>query len=120
MTPHATILFVEDESALRDLVEEVLFSNGFNVLVASNGYEAIRLLTEHHVDLLLTDIVMPGLNGFDLARQAKVMRPKLHVLYTTGYDLVAGGRFGLRHGKLLEKPIRPAELVSEVREALSA
>jgi CheY-like chemotaxis protein len=119
MTYHPTILFVEDESALRDLAEEVLSDKGFDVLLASDGYEAIRLLTEHHVDLLLTDIVMPGINGFDLARQAKVMRPNLHVLYTTGYDLVAGGRFGLRHGKLLEKPIRPAGLVSEVTKALS-
>ena len=77
MTHRSMILFVEDESDLRDLVSEVLSAKGFEVLLASDGYEAVRLLTEHHVDLLLTDIVMPGISGFELARQAKLMRPTL-------------------------------------------
>jgi two-component system, cell cycle sensor histidine kinase and response regulator CckA len=119
MTYRSTILFVEDESDLRDLVSEVLSAKGFEVLLASDGYEAVRLLTEHHVDLLLTDVVMPGISGFELARQAKLMRPGLRVLYTTGYAEQAQGRHGVRHGKLLTKPIRAAELVSEVSQALS-
>ena len=118
MTYRPTILFVEDESDLRDLVSEVLSDKGFDVLVASDGYEAIRILIEHHVDLLVTDIVMPGISGFELAHQAKLMRPRLRVLYTTGY--AEQSRHGIRYGKLLQKPVRPAELVSEVREALAA
>jgi two-component system, cell cycle response regulator CpdR len=101
-------------------VSEVLTEKGFDVLVASDGYEAVRLLTEHHVDLLVTDIVMPGISGFELARQAKVMRPHLRVLYTTGYAEQAQRRHDNPCGKLMPKPFRPAELVSEVKEALSA
>jgi CheY-like chemotaxis protein len=120
MTLHSTILFVEDESALRDLASEVLSAKGFDVLVASDGYEAVRILTEHHVDLLVTDIIMPGMSGFDLAHQAKVMRPRLRVLYTTGYAEEVQHLHGIRYGKFLSKPIRIAELVSEVSEALAA
>lgn len=65
-----TVLFVEDDTAVRELVVALLREHGFNVLTASDGYEAIRLLVEHAVDLVFTDIVMPGLTGFELAQQA--------------------------------------------------
>src|SRR5258708_20257940 len=80
-----TILFAEDDAAVRDVVVEMLSEKGFRVLVASDGYEAVRLLADHHVDLLFTDVVMPGMDGGQLARQARVMHPAIKVLFATGY-----------------------------------
>src|SRR6202040_1041509 len=117
MTYRSTILFVEDESDLRDLVSEVLSAKGFEVLLASDGYETVRLLTEHHVDLLLTDVVMPGISGFELARQAKLMRPNLHVIYLSGQ---ASGldRKGPTYGVLVHKPLRAGELLEIIEREM--
>jgi CheY-like chemotaxis protein len=118
MVRRFTVLFVEDDTAVREMVVGLLREHGFNVLTASDGYEAIRLLVEHAVDLMFTDIVMPGLDGFELAQQAKLMRPEIHVLYMTGYAEQFAGR-GLRYGKLLQKPVRPDTLLAEVCQALA-
>lgn len=112
-----TVLVVEDETALREFVLELLSSKGFTVLSAADGFEAIRILAERTVDLMFTDIVMPGISGFQLAQQAKLMRPALKVLYTTGYAQEEA-RQTLRHGKLVRKPLRAAEILSEIRAAL--
>ena len=104
---------------MRELVREVLSQRGFVVLTAAGGEEALRLLTEHHVDVLLTDIIMPGMDGFHLASQAKLVRPHLKVLYTSGYAQKAAGRDELRYGKLLPKPLRPAALVWEINALLT-
>ena len=114
-----TILFAEDDRPVRDSVIEILRAHGFNVLVAQDGYEAIRLLVEHSVDLLFTDIVMPGISGFELAQQAKLIRPHLRVLYMTGYTYAAPGQDGPRYGKLLYKPLRAEEILSEVEQTLA-
>jgi CheY-like chemotaxis protein len=119
MARQFVILVVEDETAVRDFVFELLTTAGFAALAASDAYEAIRVIAERHVDLLFTDIVMPGADGFDLAAQAKLIRPNLKVLYSTGFAEKAKGRFGPRHGKLLEKPIRADVLTSEIRKALA-
>jgi len=119
MVRRFTVLFVEDDTAVCEFVVTLLRDHGFNVLTASDGYEAIRQLVEHAVDLVFTDIVMPGLNGFELAQQAKLMRPDIHVLYMTGYADQFADR-GLRYGKLLEKPVRPDALLSEVCQALAS
>lgn len=105
---------------MRNFAQELLAGAGFTVLTASDAYEAIRVLAERHVDLLFTEIVMPGADGFDLAAQAKLIRPNLKVLYCTGFAEKARGRFGPRYGKLLEKPIRADVLTAEVRNALAA
>lgn len=114
-----TVLFVEDEHAMRELVRDILSQKGFVVLTAADGDEALRLLTGRHIDLLLTDIVMPGMDGFQLATQAKLIRPHLKVLYTSGYAQKAAGRDELQHGKLLPKPLRPAALVWEINALLT-
>ena len=112
-----TILFVEDDREIRGVVAALLLEHGFRVLVADDGYEAVRLLVEHQVDLLFSDVVMPDISGFDLGQQAKMMRPNLRVLYMTGYAEQARGR-GIRYGKVLQKPIRADELLAEVTQAL--
>jgi CheY-like chemotaxis protein len=119
MTRQFVILVVEDESSVRNFVLELLTAAGFATLAAGDAYEAIRIIAERHVDLLFTDIVMPGADGFDLAAQAKLIRPNLKVLYSTGFADKAAGRFGPRHGKLLEKPIRAEVLTSEIKKALA-
>ena len=118
MASRFTILVVEDETTVRDFVLRLLTDKGFTVLAAQDAYEAIRIVAERHVDLLFTDIVMPGADGFDLAAQAKLIRPRLKVLYSTGFADRAQGRLGPRYGKLLQKPIRAEALLVEIEEAL--
>jgi two-component system cell cycle response regulator CpdR len=116
-----SILFVENDSAVRELVRDVLSREGFFVVTARDGYQALCVLMEHHVDLLLTDIVMPGISGIELAKQAKLIRPHLKVLfYTTGQGEEAADRQDMRGGRVLPKPVRPAALLSEITTALSA
>ena len=114
-----TVLFVEDNPPVRDAVVALLREHGFSVLVAEDGYEAIRLLAANQVDLLFTDLIMPGISGFELGMQAKLIRPNLHVLYTTGYAEQVAGQ-GIRYGKVLQKPFRADELLAEITQAPAA
>jgi CheY-like chemotaxis protein len=115
-----TVLFVEDDREVRETVVAILCVHGFDVLVAEDGYEAIRLLVEFPVDLMFTDVVMPGLSGFELGEQAKLIRPDLRILYITGYADRPQDRRKLRYGKVLQKPIRATELTQEIRMALAS
>jgi CheY-like chemotaxis protein len=111
-----TVLAVDDDRAVLDVIAKILAEPGYTVLTASDGYEAIRHLAERHIDLMLTDIRMPGLNGMDLGSQAKLMRPRLHVVYITAF----AEESGKARGRVLRKPIRAAALVETVREELTA
>ena len=119
---HETVLLVEDTGSLREVIREVLEQQGYTVLVASQGEEALALAQEHGgvIDLLLTDVVMPKLGGGDLARQLRGLRPALRVLYMSGYAGGAVSRLGaLEEGfVLLEKPFTGERLARAVREAL--
>jgi PAS domain S-box-containing protein len=121
---HETVLVVEDEPALRGLTRRVLQGAGYVVLEAGNGADALRVLEQHPdaVHLVFTDVVMPGMNGRELAARLALTRPDMRVLYTSGYTEDAI----LRHGVLddpsrfLSKPYTPAELRRRIREALDA
>jgi PAS domain S-box-containing protein len=117
-----TVLVVEDEPALRELAARVLTGAGYTVLQAANGADALALLSQHAeaVHLVFTDVVMPGMNGRELAARLATLRPGIRVLYTSGYTEDAI----LRHGVLddprrfLSKPYTPAALRRRIREAL--
>jgi CheY-like chemotaxis protein len=113
------ILVVDDDPELRQILVDTLADAEHTVRMAADGFEAIRILTEHHVDLLIADVRMPGIDGFELARQVKVMRPLLQVIYISGYDFDKERDAGRILGPILRKPIRPDDLRSRVRYELS-
>jgi two-component system, cell cycle sensor histidine kinase and response regulator CckA len=117
-----TILLVEDEEAVRGLLYEVLTENGYNVLKAASGAEALRVSRAHRgsLDLLLTDVVMPGMGGREVATALTAERPGLRVLFASGYTAEAIARHGvLEPGTdLIHKPFTPDALLRRVRERL--
>ena len=115
-----TILVVEDEPVLRELVCEILQGCGYEVLNASSGKEALKIWRADKIDLLLTDMQMPEINGLELAQKLLAEKPELKILYTSGYtpDLVESN-FKLRAGlRFLQKPYQPEALIQAVRNCL--
>jgi CheY-like chemotaxis protein len=119
---HETILLVEDEKHLRHLARESLENQGYNVIDAADGTAAIRLSHSHlgPIHLLLTDVVMPGMNGRELANQISASRPEVKVLYMSGYTQDHIGHNGaLDEGiTLLQKPFTLSTLKAKVWEML--
>jgi two-component system, cell cycle response regulator CpdR len=115
-----SILVVEDEIAMRDLVMRMLSEKGYGVLTANSADEALDVLRQRSVDLLLTDIMMPGTDGVKLAKKAERLRPGLKVMFITGYVELATRHDAMRHGPVLYKPVRPAELMRGVEQVLAA
>jgi CheY-like chemotaxis protein len=116
------VLVVEDEMTVRTLLSRVLSREGYDVMEAAAGEEALAILnSEIPVDLLLTDTVMPGISGVELAERARVIRPGLAVLHMSGYTEDEVFRRGLsRRGEdFLQKPFAPGVLLANVAEALS-
>jgi CheY-like chemotaxis protein len=115
------VLVVEDDADVRHYVVETLAALGYQVLEAANGDDALRLLDDHKsIRLLLTDVVMPGMNGRKLAEEAKQRQPVLRVLYMTGYSrnaIVHQGRLDTGV-ELIQKPLSSEVLASAVRRAL--
>jgi diguanylate cyclase (GGDEF)-like protein/PAS domain S-box-containing protein len=117
-----TIALVEDEKAVRDLAARILRNKGYNVLPAENGRHAIDVIAKypHRIDMIVTDVVMPEMNGRDLADRIHVMRPGVKILFMSGYSAEAVARHGVlaRGAAFLEKPFSPAVLLRKVREML--
>ncbi|MEO8619558.1 MAG: two-component regulator propeller domain-containing protein [bacterium] len=118
----ATVLLVEDEDAVRRLVSRVLTKAGYAVLTAPCGEVALDVARDHTgpIDLLLTDVVMPGMSGGELAKQLMPLRPEMRLLYASGYTEDAMVRHGVSSAQttLLEKPFTPEALLRSVREVL--
>jgi two-component system, cell cycle sensor histidine kinase and response regulator CckA len=120
---HETVLVVEDEIALRELVCSVLTGHGYKILQAETGVKALEVWEQNKtkIDLLLTDLVMPDrLNGRELAEQLRAEEPKLKVIFTSGYSAdVVGKDFVSQHGlHYLQKPYDPQKLALTVRNCL--
>ncbi len=109
-----TILVVDDDPEILEYASEVLRECGYAVLGAADGVAALSLLKGGgRVDLLFTDVIMPGIDGFEVARRAVQQRPSLKVLFTSGYVAEPP-----RAARLLKKPYRPQQLAGEVEAAL--
>lgn len=118
-----TILLVEDEEMVRGLVRMVLERNGYHVLEASSGENALRIAQEYRsqpIHLMVTDVVMPGMSGRELADCIKILRPEMKILYISGYTNDAIVRHGvLEEGMaFLQKPFTANILTHKVREVL--
>ena len=114
----ATLLLVEDEPALRQLVVSMLEEQGYRVLQAENGLDAIELAARHRgsLELLITDVVMPRLSGLELAQQLRSLRPGLEVLFMSGYNdsRLVGRSVEQEPFNLLVKPFTPDQLIARV------
>jgi CheY-like chemotaxis protein len=119
-----TILVVEDDKTLRELAVKLLQDGGYRVLEAKDPEDALRILaaSEPEIDLLLTDVVMPGISGAELVRKGEVGHPNLRSLFMSGYagDLVGRQGILMREASFLEKPLTKRSLLTKVYSVLHA
>jgi CheY-like chemotaxis protein len=110
----ATVLVVDDQDVVRDVMRLALESAGYDVLTAASPSRALELVREAGIDLLITDVVMPEMDAFELAGEASRKLPQIRVLYTSGYtDAAAEGPF-------IQKPFTPSQLIAKVGSVLSS
>jgi two-component system cell cycle sensor histidine kinase/response regulator CckA len=118
-----TVLVAEDDDSVRAVVTRVLRQRGYTVLEAPNGREAIAICQTHQapIHLILTDVIMPGMGGVDVARESAALRPEAKILLMSGYTDGELERRGLVQGRvvLLQKPFTPSALAQKVRDILS-
>ena len=126
--PHTpvTILLVEDEELLRAGVQEMLEIHGFQVITAPDGQQALACLAAESIDLVITDLVMPQMNGIDFVKQLRTIRPDVPVIVVSGSTRNIMQRYGLDTIQVpganasLPKPFKSADLVAQVRLLLDA
>lgn len=115
------ILLAEDDDSLRGFLSRALERAGYEVTACADGEEAVAVLDQDW-DLLLTDIVMPGIDGIEVARQAAAIHPSLRIMFITGFAAVAlaAGDSAPAGAKVLSKPIHLREIVTEVERMMAA
>jgi len=122
-TTSRTVLVVDDEPEVLELATEILRRVGYSVLEAADGAAALEVAQRHEgeIHLLVTDMVMPGISGRDLAERLRALRNALPVLYISGYVQDASARAALasEHSALVAKPFTPELLTDRVRELLA-
>jgi two-component system cell cycle sensor histidine kinase/response regulator CckA len=121
---YETVLLVEDENGVRELARQYLETSGYKVIEASNGNEALELAANCNdpIHLLLTDVVMPGISGRELADRLSMIRPDIRILFMSGYTEQAVVHHGIvaADATLLQKPFTLGTLASKLREILAA
>ena len=118
----ARILLAEDDTSMREYLQRALQRVGYEVSAVGCGTEAMPLLEAERFDLLLTDIVMPEMDGIELARRASELDPDIKIMFITGFAAVAlnSDSDAPKNAKVLSKPVHLRELVSEVNKMLAA
>ena len=116
------ILLAEDEDAMRTYLARALENAGYEVVAVDRGTAALPLLEAQHFDLLLSDIVMPEMDGIELAQRCAEVSPETKVMFITGFAAVAlaAGESAPPGAKVLSKPIHLREIVSEVERMMAA
>jgi CheY-like chemotaxis protein len=118
-----TILLVEDNSSLLDMTQNMLERIGYHILAANSPNEAIEIAKKHSgcIDLLLTDIVMPEMNGLEMSKQIQTLLPDINVLFTSGYttDVIARNGLLLEGVEFIEKPYSIDQLAQKLQCILS-
>jgi CheY-like chemotaxis protein len=119
-----TILLVEDAARVREVVREILEMNGYHILEARHGAEAVEISRRYDgpIHIMVTDVVMPQMSGRELAQRLTPLRPEMRVLYMSGYTDDAIVRHGVLEAgtAFLSKPFTPDALAGKVREVLDA
>jgi CheY-like chemotaxis protein len=126
--PHtkATILLVEDEELLRAGVQEVLEIQGYKVITAPDGEQALACLAAQTIDLIITDLVMPKMDGVDFVKQLRTIKPDLPVIVVSGSTRNIMQRYGIDSIQVpganasLPKPFKSVDLIEQVRQLLAA
>jgi CheY-like chemotaxis protein len=117
-----TVLVVEDQHSVRGFVRNLLMLNGYHVLEAADGSEALRICRQHpgDIQLIVTDLVMPGMSGRELAERIAKEKPEVKVLYISGYtdDFVVHAGVAQAGMAFLQKPFSPTAFTHKVREVL--
>jgi two-component system cell cycle sensor histidine kinase/response regulator CckA len=117
-----TLLIVENEPAIRHLLQVALQKNGYSVLTAESGRKALELVRDHTgtIDLLITDVMMEDMDGPELVRQLAVLRPRTRTLFMSGYTDNALGEQGVLSANVnfIQKPFSPTVIAQKVRDIL--
>lgn len=118
----ATILYAEDDDAMRGFFEKALEKAGHHVIACADGERALRALkfADGAFDMLLTDIMMPGLDGIELAKQAEQLSPGIKIMFITGFAAVAMNDPKAAQSTVLSKPVHLRQLVNEVDKLIAA
>ena len=122
----ATILLVDDEELLRAGVQEMLEMSGYTVITATNGHEAMACLKQHAIDLVITDLVMPKMDGVDFVEQLRQIWPDVPVIVVSGSTRNIMQRYGIESIQVpgadasLSKPFKGVDLMSQIQALLGS
>jgi len=121
-TARPVVLLIEDDDPVRELIGRALRANGFEVMAAASGEEALDLEPTRHVDLLLSDVMLPNQNGFEVANQIRSRSPHIPVVFMSGYydQVVAEAAHLDITSTILQKPFAMADLMAHLRNIYAA
>ena len=116
-----TVLVVDDDPIILSLIEAEIEFYGYKPLLAANGEEALSLAEKEEIDLLVTDVMMPGMNGIDLAKKFALINPQAKILFMSGYICPSLAHQGIPESEyaFVQKPFAPKTLVKKMRNVLS-